>query len=129
MRHSMKIFLKTHIVMGLCTGLLFSAFFPLLTFAEVIEKGKYTINLSSEQKKKGNYQILEISGDITGPKCGLMRLNVYFQNEYGNRAHKIFLLEDIKDNVSFSFADFDEVFPTKNKTTWRVNEVYAECKD
>lgn len=125
----MKLQLKKHILFCLCSTVLFTAFYPALAISEEIRKGKYTINLSSEQKKQGKYFILQITGDITGPSCNLMRLTVYYLNEYANRANKIFLIENMQDNVPVQFSDYDEIFPTKEKTTWKVNEVYAECKD
>ncbi|MBC8317941.1 MAG: hypothetical protein H8E41_08535 [Desulfobulbaceae bacterium] len=125
----MKILTKKQFVTGLCAGLLFSAVFPTIISAETVKKGKYTLNLFSEQKKKGNYQILEISGDITGPKCESMKLNVSFENKYANRGQKIFILENIEDNAPLPFLDYDEIFPTKNDTTWKVDEVYVDCRD
>lgn len=125
----MKLKLKKHILFCLCFITLISFFYPALAISEEIRKGEYTINLSSEQKKNGQLFILQIAGDITGPSCGLMRLNVDFLNEYANRADKIFLIENMQDNVPVQFSDYDQVFPTKEKTTWKINNVYAECKD
>jgi hypothetical protein len=125
----MKLQLNKYILFCLFITALFTAFSPALAISEEVRKGKYIINLSSEQKVKGKYFILQIEGDITGPSCNLMRLNVYFLNEYANRANKIFLIENIQDNVPVQFSDYDEIFPTKEKTTWKVNEVSAECKD
>jgi hypothetical protein len=125
----MKLQLKKHILFCLSFTALIAAFYPTLAISEEVRKGKYTINLSSEQKVRGKYLILQITGDITGPSCKLMRLNVYYLNEYANRANKIFLIENMQDNVPVQFSDYDEIFPTKEKTTWKVNEVSAECKD
>ena len=125
----MKLQLKKHILICLCSTVLFAAFYPALAISEEIRKGNYTINLSSEQKMKGKYFILQITGDITGPSCNLMRLEVYFLNEYANRAHKVFLIENMQDNVLVQFSDYDEIYPTKEKTTWKVHEVHAKCKD
>ena len=125
----MKLQLKKYIFFCLCFTSLTAAFYPALAISEEIRKGKYTINLSSEQKKQGKYFILQITGDITGPSCNQMRLTVYYLNEYANRANKIFLIENMQDNVPVQFSDYDEIFPTKEKTTWKVNDVYAECRD
>ena len=77
----------------------------------------------------GKLFILEIKGDIVGPSCKRMRLNVYFQNEYANRAYKVFVIENMENNIPATFSGYDEIFPTKLNTTWKVDEVYAECKD
>ena len=124
-----KTALKKHLVFCLCSTVLFAAFFPALAISEEVRKGEYTINLSSEQKMRGKYFILQITGDITGPSCNLMRLEVYFLNEYANRAHKVFLIENIQDNVPVQFSDYDEIYPTKEKNIWKVHEVQAVCKD
>ena len=124
-----KTTLKKYILLSLCSTFLFSAFLPALAISEEIRKGKYTINLSSEQKNNGKLRILQITGDISGPSCNLMRLEVYFLNEYANRAYKIFMIENMQDNVPVQFSDYDDIYPTKEKTTWKVHEVHAECKD
>jgi len=125
----MKLKLKKHILFCLCFITLISFFYPALAISEEIRKGEYTINLSSELKKNAQLFILQIAGDITGPSCDLMRLKVTFLNEYANRADKIFLIENMQDNMLVQFSDYDQVFPTKEETTWKVNEVSAECKD
>jgi hypothetical protein len=97
--------------------------------SEEIHKGKYSINLNANQTMSGKRHIFEISGDITGPSCNAMKLTVNYINEYANRAHKVISIKNIEENVPKKFSDFDEVFPTKPKTTWKLGEVYVVCQD
>ena len=110
-------------------AILITFFLPLQALSEEITKGDYTINLTPEQKKRGKFFVLQITGNITGPACNLLKLDVNFTNEYANRAQKIFLIEGLQNNIPASFSDHDEIYPTKENSTWELNRVSVECRD
>lgn len=97
--------------------------------SDKIRKGKYTITVNVNQTMSGSRYILELDGEILGPACSNMKLTVNYMNEYANRAHNVILIENIQENTPLKFSGFDEVFPIKPETTWKLDEVYAVCQD
>jgi hypothetical protein len=96
-------------------------FGPVLTNAATFDASGWTVSANARQRGDG----VSVSGNVKGPRCGLLRLDIFTHDEKGRRGHVIAQIKGVGGSPRI-FSGADKVYG--GGTRVEVSSVYATCQ-
>lgn len=81
----------------------------------------WKVSASARQRGDG----ISVSGSVSGPRCGLLRLDIFTHDEDGRRGHVIAQIKNVGASRRL-FSGTDTVY--RSGTRVKVSSVYATCQ-
>lgn len=115
---------KANIMKIIAVGLSFILvmFNGIPALAETIEKDGYKLTFQTSTRNN----MLTLSGRISGPPCGLLRVDIFLYNENGAKAHIWTSVRNVSVGGSRVVSGKDRVFDRGGRS-WSVRSVYFNC--
>lgn len=94
---------------------------PTFTFAQTFDAGGWTVSASA----RGSSGKVSVRGSVKGPRCKLLRLDIFTHDREGHRGHVIAQAKDI-GTLPRHFSASGHASGRGGRT--EVSSVYAQCQ-